>query len=251
MTNKIDFYSMKRVNNEAEIYIYGPIVNEKWEEDEVTASEFKDNLKALGNVSVINLHINSGGGNVFGGHAIYNMLKQHKAKVNVYVDALAASIASVIAMSGDTIFMHENSMMMIHNSWMPVMGNAQELRTTADLMEKLDKVSNTAYLNKNSKINEEQLNELLKEDYWMTAQEAVELGFADEIIGASQVAASITEKQLEMYKKVPENVANDVEKITDVTAIEEEKTNKDYKAIVEHNRLMATVVDDFLLTKKH
>ena len=77
-------------------------MSEEWFANEVTAPGFKQQLDELGNVSEIDVHINSSGGNVFEGHAIYNMLKMHKAK-NIYIDALAASIASVIAMSGDTI----------------------------------------------------------------------------------------------------------------------------------------------------
>ncbi|MFC6292511.1 Clp protease ClpP [Macrococcus epidermidis] len=261
MTKKTsDFFQMqKKAQNEAEIYIYGPITNSKWEDSDVTASDFKEELKALGDVEVINLHINSGGGSVFGGHAIYNMLKSHKAKINVYVDALAASIASVIAMSGDAIFMHENSMMMIHNSWIVTAGNAKELRETADLMEKMDKSSNTAYLNKNSKVSQDQLEEMLKEDYWMTAQEAYELGFADEIIGANQMAASITEEQLKQYSKVPEAVAKDVEKVVDTSVIEEivpdsqEKINKstevDRKLILERCKTIKAEVEDFLISQ--
>ncbi|WP_414055198.1 head maturation protease, ClpP-related [Macrococcus equi] len=262
MTKKTsDFFQMqKKAQNEAEIYIYGSITNSKWEDTDVTASDFKEELKALGDVDVINLHINSGGGNVFGGHAIYNMLKTHKAKVNVYVDALAASIASVIAMSGDTIFMHENSMMMIHNSWIVTAGNAKELRETADLIEKMDKSSNTAYLNKNSKISQAELEEMLKEDYWMTAQEALDLGFADEIIGANQMAASITEEQLKRYSKVPESIAKDVEKVIDTSVIEENDKNNqvtienstkvDRKQILERCETIKAEVEDFLISQK-
>ncbi|WP_413770427.1 head maturation protease, ClpP-related, partial [Vibrio vulnificus] len=81
------------------------------------AAGFRDSLKQLGDVETNNLHINSPGGSVFEGIAIYNMLKNNPAQINVYVDALAASIASVIAMSGDNIFMPSNSMLMIHNPW--------------------------------------------------------------------------------------------------------------------------------------
>lgn len=261
MTKKTsDFFQMqKKAQNEADIYIYGSITNSKWEDTDVTASDFKEELKALGDVDVINLHINSGGGNVFGGHAIYNMLKTHKAKVNVYVDALAASIASVIAMSGDTIFMHENSMMMIHNSWIITAGNAKELRETADLIEKMDKSSNTAYLSKNSKISQTELEKMLQEDYWMTAQEALELGFADQIIEANQMAASITEEQLKRYSKVPESIVKDVEKVVDTSVIEgnapDEKENTkeamkvDRKQILERCETLKAEVEDFLISQ--
>ena len=84
-------------------------MSEEWFTNDITAPGFKQQLDELGNVSEIDVHINSSGGNVFEGHAIYNMLKMHKAKINIYIDALVASIASVIAMSGDTIFMHKTA----------------------------------------------------------------------------------------------------------------------------------------------
>src|SRR5699024_3923674 len=108
MNKKKTYFQMKKkAENKGEIYIYGDIVSNKWDDTDVTAVDFKKELDQLDNVSEIDVHINSAGGNVFEGHAIYNMLKMHKAKVNIYVDALAASIASVIAMSGDTIFRSE------------------------------------------------------------------------------------------------------------------------------------------------
>src|SRR5699024_9388020 len=105
----------QKAKTEADLYIDGEIVTDEWYDSDTSAAGFRDGLKEIGDVSIINLHINSPGGSVFEGIAIYNMLKQNKATVNVYVDGLAASIASVIAMSGDTIFMPKNAMMMIHN----------------------------------------------------------------------------------------------------------------------------------------
>ncbi|HDB5181134.1 TPA: Clp protease ClpP [Staphylococcus aureus] len=142
MSMKAKYFQMKRKSkSKGEIFIYGDIVSDKWFESDVTATDFKNKLDELGDISEIDVHINSSGGSVFEGHAIYNMLKMHPAKINIYVDALAASIASVIAMSGDTIFMHKNSFLMIHNSWVMTVGNAEELRKTADLLEKTDAAS--------------------------------------------------------------------------------------------------------------
>lgn len=136
MSKKAKYFQMKRKSeSKGEIFIYGDIVSDKWFENDVTATDFKNKLDELGDISEIDVHINSSGGSVFEGHAIYNMLKMHPAKINIYVDALAASIASVIAMSGDAIFMHKNSFLMIHNSWVMTVGNAEELRKTADLLE--------------------------------------------------------------------------------------------------------------------
>ncbi len=162
MSKKAKYFQMKRKSkSKGEIFIYGDIVSDKWVESDVTATDFKNKLDELGDISEIDVHINSSGGSVFEGHAIYNMLKMHPAKINIYVDALAASIASVIAMSGDTIFMHKNSFLMIHNSWVMTVGNAEELRKTADLLEKTDAVSNSAYLDKAKDLDQEHLKQML------------------------------------------------------------------------------------------
>lgn len=221
---KTYFQMNKKTQNKGEIYIYGDIVSSKWDETDVTAVDFKNELNQLGDVSEIDVHINSAGGNVFEGHAIYNMLKMHKAKVNIYVDALAASIASVIAMSGDTIFMHKNSFMMIHNSWIMTLGNSKDLRQTADLLDKTDQSSNNAYLDKATNLSEEELKQLLEAETWLTADEALEKGLADEILGASEIAASISKDSYQMFKHVPENIEKDVDKITTVSDIQEDNT---------------------------
>ncbi|MFQ3902724.1 head maturation protease, ClpP-related [Staphylococcus sp. 50Mo3-1] len=221
---KTYFQMNKKTQNKGEIYIYGDIVSSKWDETDVTAVDFKNELNQLSDVSEIDVHINSAGGNVFEGHAIYNMLKMHKAKVNIYVDALAASIASVIAMSGDTIFMHKNSFMMIHNSWIMTLGNSKDLRQTADLLDKTDQSSNNAYLDKATNLSEAELKQLLEAETWLTADEALEKGLADEILGASEIAASISKDSYQMFKHVPENIEKDVDKITTVSDIQVDNT---------------------------
>lgn len=169
----IKYWEMSKINdNIGEISIYGEIVSEKWLDEETSATSFKDDLNDLGDVKTINLHINSPGGSVFEGIAIHNMLKMNKAKINVYVDGLAASIASVIAMSGDTIFMPENSMLMIHNPWTIAIGNSKELRKQADDLDRIAQMSVKTYLSKsNGKIDEETLVKLLDEETWLSAQE--------------------------------------------------------------------------------
>lgn len=223
---KTYFQMNKKTQSKGEIYIYGDIVSSKWDETDVTAVDFKSELNQLGDVSEIDVHINSAGGNVFEGHAIYNMLKMHKAKVNIYVDALAASIASVIAMSGDTIFMHKNSFMMIHNSWIMTLGNSKDLRQTADLLDKTDQSSNNAYLDKATNLSEAELKQLLEAETWLTANEALEKGLADEILGASEIATSISKDSYQMFKHVPDNIEKDVDKITTVSDVQNNKTKK-------------------------
>ena len=133
--------------SEADILIYEEI-GADWFGDGLTAKAFAEDLKALGNVDRINLFINSPGGSVFDGLAIYNQLIAHKAEVHVRIDGLAASIASVIAMAGDTIEMPENAILMIHDPFAVVMGNSEELRKMADTLEKIKAGLITAYSKK-------------------------------------------------------------------------------------------------------
>lgn len=214
MTTKKYFQIKKKTDKKGEIFIYGDIVSEEWFANEVTAPGFKQQLDELGNVSEIDVHINSSGGNVFEGHAIYNMLKMHKAKINIYIDALATSIASVIAMSGDTIFMHKNSFLMIHNSWIMTVGNAKELRDTADLLDKTDEASNQAYLDRALNISEEELKELLDAETWLTASEALEKGFIDEILEPNEIAASISDERYKLFKSVPSSITKQDNNVT-------------------------------------
>ena len=132
------FYSFEnKTDTSADLYIYGDITSYEWDESDVSAWGFKKELEELGEISELNVHINSYGGETFQGLAIYNLLKQHKAQINVYVDGIAASSASIIAMSGDKIYMPKTSLMMIHNCWKWAVGNSKELRKTADDMDKV------------------------------------------------------------------------------------------------------------------
>jgi len=139
---------------------------------------FIDEVSALGDVSEIDLHINSEGGNVSDGIAIYNTLKQHKAKITVTVDGTAASIASVVAMAGDTIIMPLGSTMFIHDPYTWVIGNADEMRWTADHLDKY-KSSIMDIYQARTKLSRNKISQLMTDETTLTAQEAVDLGFAN------------------------------------------------------------------------
>ena len=127
-----------QTENSADLYFYGDIVSEswmsEWYEDDMCPADVKSFLDELENVNNINIHINSGGGSVFGGLAIYNQLKRYNATITTYIDGLAASIASVIAMAGDKIVMPENALLMIHKPITMCYGNADELQKHIDLL---------------------------------------------------------------------------------------------------------------------
>ncbi|MBC9021186.1 Clp protease ClpP [Limosilactobacillus fermentum] len=195
-------------NKEADLFIDGEIVSGEFYDNDTSAAGFRDSLKQLGDVETINLHINSPGGSVFEGIAIYNMLKNNPAQINVYVDALAASIASVIAMSGDNIFMPSNSMLMIHNPWTIAMGNANDLRKQANDLDRIGELSVTTYLDKaGSKLDADTLHQLMDDETWLTAQEAVNYGLATEVIDDNQMAACADPGFLKQFRNVPTQLA--------------------------------------------
>lgn len=190
----------------ADIYIYDEIGY--WG---VTARQFASSMKALGDLDHINLHIHSPGGDVFDGIAIYNLLNSHSASKTVYIDGLAASMASVIAMVGNPIIMPENAMMMIHKPWGITGGDANDMRDYADLLDKVEAVLIPSYAKKTGKSSDE-LALLLGEETWMTAQECLEHGFADQISTAVQAMARINSKRIEEFDAMPNALKNMITK---------------------------------------
>lgn len=172
------------------IYVYGNI-GDKWDEDGVIASEMVRDIAAI-EADEIALRINSYGGSVPDGLAIYNALKRHPATVNVFVDGVAISCASYIAMAGDTVTMAKNAQMMIHAPWSYAYGNAVELREQADVLDRYAKATASAYADKSGKTYEEALALLTDgKDHWFLADEAVAEGFADAVGEEIAVAASL------------------------------------------------------------
>ena len=185
-----------------EISIYGEVCSYKWDDTDVTANDFQKELKTLGGISELDIFINSPGGSVFEGQAIYSILKRHKAKKTVYVDGIAASIASLIAMAGDEIIIPSNGILMIHNPWTWGAGNSSDFRKKADELEKIREAMIPAYLNKaGDKLTEEKLIELLDAETWLTGTEAFEYGLCDSVGEEKQIAASI---MLNCYRNIPE-----------------------------------------------
>ena len=187
--------------NSVDIYLYGDIYDSWWDEDSNSAAKLKDKLLEFGNITEINLHINSLGGDVIEGIAMFNLLKQHQATVNVYIDGFACSIASVIAMAGDKVYMPKNAMMMIHNCWTYTEGNAKELRKTADDLDKIMQSSIESYMSKIN-ISEDELRELLDNETWLTAQECFDMGFADELLPISEdIEQSASKSIMDLVKE--------------------------------------------------
>lgn len=178
---KRNYFSLVKSENEATINIYGDITSWAWEElGEVSAYNLSKQLEELTDVSQINVYINSYGGEVAEGLAIYNALKRHSAKVKTVCDGFSCSIASVIFMAGDERVMNEASLLMIHNAWTCGAGNANELRKLAEDMDKITQASIEVY-KANSSLTEEEIKEMMDAETWILPEEALEYGFATSV----------------------------------------------------------------------
>lgn len=190
------YYALETNGREADIYIFGDITSWEWFDSDVSSHTLSKELQGL-DVDVVNVHINSYGGEVAEGLAIYNMLKNHKATVRTYCDGFACSIASVIFMAGDERIMNEASLLMIHNAWMYTAGNAEQLRKDADDLEVITQASIAAYMGKVN-ITEDELKALLDAETWLLPSEAMEKGFATSVVAETQTnkAAASARKAL-------------------------------------------------------
>ncbi|WP_286694072.1 ClpP-like prohead protease/major capsid protein fusion protein [Spongiibacter sp. UBA1325] len=173
----------------------------------IYASDFKNVLDQYRGVSEINLSIHSPGGSIFEGFAIYNMLRAHPAKVHVHIDGVALSIASVVAMAGDTITMPENAYLMIHKPWNDVRGNADKLREDADLLDKFETSLLAAYRNKTG-LPDDELTEIIAAETWLNGVEAVEKGFADSLAEPVMAAASFNSNLMTRFTAMTDKVTD-------------------------------------------
>lgn len=171
-----------------ELMLYGEIASETWWGDEVTPKQFKEDLDALGGVKTLDVFVNSPGGDVFAAQAIYSVLKRCKAHVNMYVDGIAASAASLIVAAGDTVIMPKNAMQMLHNPWCIAVGNAGDFRKLADDMDKIRDSMIVAYKSR-SALTKDEIIDILDAESWLTAEECKEYGFCDKIEDAKEIAA--------------------------------------------------------------
>lgn len=237
------YYALEKKGTSADLYIFGNITSYPWKEKDRDAYSIVKELEELG-AEEVKVHINSYGGEVAEGLAIYNTLKNSKMKVATYCDGFACSAASVIFMAGDERIMNEASLLMIHNAWSYGYGNANELRKQADDLDKITKASINAYMSRVS-ITEEELKQKMDEESWITAEEAVTDGFATGVLKIEEgtvnqsafrtireklladpgiAPAQLLESRLTLdVEKIAECVA---EKVKDFLPSKEEKNNE-------------------------
>lgn len=195
------WYDIKAKDDSADVHIYD-VIGEDWMGG-ISAKQFVDDINRL-DVKQLNVHINSPGGDVFDGTAMYNALVNHKARVTTYIDGAAISMASVVAMAGDHIVMAENAMMMIHNPWTLAMGDADEFRKTAEVLDKT-KLNLLAAYTKQSDIEQVLISAMMDDETWMTGPEALENGFVDEVTIPVKLAA-FDKRVFAEYQHTPESL---------------------------------------------
>ena len=197
-----------QTDSSADLFFYGDIVSETWQsewyEDDMAPGDVKEFFDQLDGTENINIHINSGGGSVFGGIAIYNMLRRNNAHKTVYVDGLAASIASVIMMAGDEIVMPKNATVMIHKpsaSYFFTTKNADDLRKDAESLDTCQEAIMQTYMTK-AKVDKEEIEQKVNDETWLTGEEAAEL-FDIKVEEANDAVACAGSSMFFCYKNVP------------------------------------------------
>jgi ATP-dependent Clp endopeptidase proteolytic subunit ClpP len=212
-----EWYKIKNKSSEvSDVYLFNDIGTFG-----ITAQSFIDEIKQYEDRE-LNIHINSLGGEVFEGMAIYSIIQRRTSKTTVYIEGIAASIASVIALAADEVIMSENSLLMIHNAWGGTQGEAKDMRKQAEILDKITNEIAEVYVKK-TKIPYNEIVEMMDEETWLTAEEAVALGFVDSISEPIKVAAKY---DVSKYK----NITNKkVEQILSLTKKREIKMTEELK----------------------
>ena len=221
MPKQLKFWNLVKNDEEksAELILYGSIgSDEYW--DDISDKAFKQDIENLGDVENIILHINSPGGSVFSAVAIANTLKNHKAKITANIDGLAASAATIITSACDIVKMPKNALFMVHNPITFAYGNNQDMQKTLEMLNKVKNSIIETYLNK-AKTDKETLSELMDNETWMSAEEAKEYGFIDEILDEN------VEKEVIENKLIINNMAFDISRFKNF----KEKKNQDPRII--------------------
>lgn len=218
--DKPDWYKIeaKAESDAAEILIYD-IVGWPF----IEADTFVRDLSTI-SAKTITVRINSPGGDVFDGTAIFNALKNHPARIVTRIEGLAASIASIIALAGDEVQAHANTMFMIHNSWAVGIGDQHALRETADILAKIDSNILDVYYAKTGH-GKKELKQMMNDETWFTAKEAEERGFVDTIIETQ--ASAQARFDLSMFANVPEDMTARASGGRDLTQREIERALRD------------------------
>lgn len=230
------FWEIKnKTDTSADMFIYSSISRYGRSWGDTSAKDVIEDIKALGKINTLNVHINSPGGSVAEGIAIMNFLAQQSFTKNVYIDSLCASIATVIAFGiGAKVHMADTALVMIHNAWSYAGGNAAELRKAADVLDKHDAQIKKVYVGR-SNLTEEDISEKMAAETWLDANECLDYGFIDEVTyDSTQAAACVPQAFYDAYTNAPERLKVISEKQ------EESGLDAEMKAVIDKaNRALA------------
>lgn len=233
-SQKDKFWVMNKLNqNTGEILIYGDICDYSWWEEDVTPAGFIEDIDNLGEISDINIRINSNGGSVFAAHAIANYLKSRSVTKNVYIDGIAASAATIIAMAGDNIYMSSTSMMMIHDPSVVLWGgyNIKDFNEMTIALNKIKESIVNSYVLKTG-IDKDELSNMMSNETWLTGTEAVEKGFADVLLEEDEINMAMEEiqnKRFLVVNKIKFDMSNfkDLSKFNNISTRKTNNSNKE------------------------
>lgn len=233
----------------AELYMYGDIVSDSWQsywyDEDKCPQDIVDFLSDIENTKELNIYINSGGGSVHAGLAIYNILKRHKGNKTVYIDGIAASIASVIAMAGDKVIIKNNAQFMIHKPLTGCWGNADDFQKAIDILNVCQKSIMAVYMeNIKEGVTEKTIEELLNKESWFVGSEAAKY-FNMEVEGSSEIVAHASD-YFDSYKNVPETL--ELKNRNQIN--EDEIANKVLKAIEDKKKLEQKELENNLENEK-
>lgn len=208
MENSHFFQVKNQSTNSADLYFYGDIIDNtgwKWDDSDVMPDDVKNLLDQIDGVNNLNIYMNSGGGSVFAGLAIYNMLKRHKAQKTVHVDGVAASIASVIAMAGDKVIIPANAFLMIHKPWSWTVGNSNDFKKMAEDLDKIELgIMNVYKENLKDGVTIEEVQQLVDAETWLTGDEAS--NYFNIEVSQSNNAAACSSEYFDKYNKTPSRI---------------------------------------------
>lgn len=214
----------------AHVYVYD-VIDSYW------GASAKAMIDALAGAQgkPIALHINSPGGDVFEARAMVSALRSHGGPVTTYIDGLAASAATYLALAGDQVHITDGGMFMVHNSWTLAWGNKTELRSTADLLEKIDGTIASDYMRKTG-ASAEQVTGWMDAETWFTAQEAKDAGFIDHIDGQADAPAALARWNLSAYANAPQIEPPNPPDAPDIGALAERQSrlNRSRFALLAH-----------------
>lgn len=188
-----------------DINVYGAIGKVWYDDDAMSAADFARELKDADGDDVT-IHINSGGGNVFDANTMAETLRNYKGRTTASIEGLAASAASYFALTADEVVISPSALFMIHNPYTVSIGDAHEMRKCAEMLDKLRGTISSQYARKTG-MGEDEIEGLMDEETWFTAEEAVERGFADRMSDAEPVAACVDVEMLSKFRNAPEQLS--------------------------------------------